>query len=105
MTAIVNSAKNQSEFLAITVTFSKAREKSRIQSAIGFGFASHWLVARDFQANHKLPSNRKRNYFDRHLKTALYNNRIQELYKLLLAFCERGKEEHPKKKKKKLWEN
>ena len=36
---------NQSEFLAITCNLLKAREKSRVQGAIGFrfAFASHWL--------------------------------------------------------------
>jgi len=35
---------NQSEFLAaIACILLKAREKSRLQSAIGFGFVSHWL--------------------------------------------------------------
>ena len=34
---------NQSEFLAITSYLLKAREKPRVQGAIGFGFASHWL--------------------------------------------------------------
>ena len=34
---------NQSEFLATTYNFFKAREKSRGQAAIGFCFASHWL--------------------------------------------------------------
>ena len=34
---------NQSEFLAITCNLLKAREKSRVQRTIGFGFASHWL--------------------------------------------------------------
>ena len=34
---------NQSQFLAITRNSIKAREKSRVQGAIGFGFASHWL--------------------------------------------------------------
>ena len=33
---------NQSQFLAITYTLLKAREKSCIHGAIGFGFASHW---------------------------------------------------------------
>jgi len=31
---------NQSEFLAIAYHLPKAREKSRVQGAIGFGFAS-----------------------------------------------------------------
>ena len=34
---------NQSEFLAITCNLLKAREKSRVQGAVCFGFASHWL--------------------------------------------------------------
>ena len=38
-----NSAMNQSQFLAITYNLLKAREKSRVHGAIGFGFASHWL--------------------------------------------------------------
>ena len=34
---------NQSQFLAITYNLLKAREKSRVSGAIGFGFTSHWL--------------------------------------------------------------
>ena len=34
---------NQSEFQAITYNLFKAREKSRVQGAIGFGFDSDWL--------------------------------------------------------------
>ena len=34
---------NQSEFLAITCKSLKAREKSRVQGEIAFGFASYWL--------------------------------------------------------------
>ena len=34
---------NQSQFLVITCNLLKAREKSREQPAIGFGFASYWL--------------------------------------------------------------
>ena len=37
------SAKNQSQFLAITCNSLKAREKSRVHGPIDFGFASHWL--------------------------------------------------------------
>jgi len=33
----------QSEFLVITCSFLKAREKSRVQCAILFDFACHWL--------------------------------------------------------------
>ena len=36
---------NQSQFLAIACNLlkRKAREKSRVQRAIGFNFACHWL--------------------------------------------------------------
>ena len=34
---------NQSQFLANTCNSLEAREKSRVDGAIGFGFASHWL--------------------------------------------------------------
>ena len=34
---------NQSQFLATTCNSLKAREKSRVHGAIGFGFDSHWL--------------------------------------------------------------
>ena len=43
ITTVENSAMNQSEILVITRNFLKAWEKSRVQGAIGFGFASHWL--------------------------------------------------------------
>ena len=36
-------AMNQSEFLAVTCMLLQAREKSRLQGAICFGFAPHWL--------------------------------------------------------------
>ena len=35
--------RTKSEFLAITCNLLKARVKSRVQDAIGFGFASYWL--------------------------------------------------------------
>ena len=38
-TAGANSAMNQSQFPAITCNSLKAREKSRVQGAIAFGFA------------------------------------------------------------------
>ena len=38
-----NSPMNQSQFLAFTYNSLEAREKSRVDCAIGFGFASHWL--------------------------------------------------------------
>ena len=43
ITTGADSATNQSQVLAITCNSLKAREKSRVHGAIGFGFASHWL--------------------------------------------------------------
>ena len=43
ITTGADSAMNQSQFLAIICNLLKAREKSRVNGAIGFGFASHWL--------------------------------------------------------------
>ena len=43
ITTGANSALNQSELLAITFNLLKAREESRVEDAIGFGFAAHWL--------------------------------------------------------------
>ena len=62
---------NQSEFLAITCNSLEAREKSRVQGAIGF--ASHWL--KNWRESFKPITKRSnRNHvitFDSHLKTAL----------------------------------
>ena len=41
ITTGADSAMNQSQFLAIICNLLKAREKSRVRGAIGFGFASH----------------------------------------------------------------
>ena len=38
-----NSAMSQSQILEITCNSLEAREESRVQGAIGFGFVSHWL--------------------------------------------------------------
>ena len=43
ITTGANRAMNQSEVLAISRDLLKAREKSRVSGAIGFGFASNWL--------------------------------------------------------------
>ena len=68
-----NSAMNQSKFLAITCNLLEAREKSRVQGAIGFGFTSHWL--KNWRESFKAITKRSnRNHvitFDSHLKTAL----------------------------------
>ena len=74
MTTGADSAMNQSQFLAITCNSLKAREKSRVQGAIGFGFASHWLknwletfepITKHSNRNHAIT-------FDSHLKLALH---------------------------------
>ena len=79
---------NQSKFLAITCNSLKAREKSRVHSAIGFGFASHWL--KNWRESFKPITKRSnRNHaitFDSHLKTALLLLLILLLLLLLLYF-------------------
>ena len=78
ITTGANSAMNQSQFLAITCNSLKAREKSRIHGAIGFGFgfASHSL--KNWRESFKpitKPSNHNHVItFDSHLKTALTPN-------------------------------
>ena len=73
ITTGADSAMNQSQFLEITCNTLKAREKSRVHGAIGFGFASHWL--KNWRESFKPITKRSnRNYiitFDGHLKTAL----------------------------------
>ena len=70
ITTGADSAMNQSQFVAITCNSLKAREKSRVHGAIGFGFASHWLkswrqpITKSSNRNHVVT-------FDSHLKTAL----------------------------------
>ena len=69
----VDSTTNQSQFLAITCNKLKARKKSRVHGAIGFGFAYHWL--KNWRESFKPITKRSnRNHviaFDSHLKTAL----------------------------------
>ena len=75
ITTGANSTMNQSQFLAISCNSLEAREKSRVQGAIGFGlgFASHWL--KNWRESFRLITKRtNRNHvitFDRYLKTAL----------------------------------
>ena len=68
ITVAANSARNQSEFQAITGNVLKAREKLRVQGAIGFGFASHWL--HNWREIFSQPLSVAIT-FDSHLKTAL----------------------------------
>ena len=64
---------NQSQFLAIICNSLKARKESCVHSAIGFGFASHWL--KNWRESFKpIIERSNRNHvitFDSHLKTAL----------------------------------
>ena len=64
---------NQSQFQTITCNSLKAREKSRVHGAIGFGFDSHWL--KNWRESFKPITKRSnRNHvitFDSHLKTTL----------------------------------
>ena len=73
ITTGTNSAMNQSQFLEITCNSLKAREKSRVHSAIGFSFDSHWL--KNWRESFKPITKRSnRNHvitYDSHLKTAL----------------------------------
>ena len=64
---------NQSKFVAILCNLHKAREKSRVQVAIGFGFPSHWLINwRDiFKPITKRANCIRIITFDSHFKTAL----------------------------------
>ena len=73
ITTGADSTMNQSQLLAITCNLLKAREKSRVQGAIGFGFASNWLknwhetlkpITKRSNRNRVITS-------DSHLKTAL----------------------------------
>ena len=73
ITTGANSAMNQSQLVAIICNLPKAREKSRVHGAIGFGFASHWL--KNWRESFKRITKRSnRNHvitFYSHLKTAL----------------------------------
>ena len=73
ITTGADSAMNQSQFLAITCNSLKAREKSRVHGAIGFGFASHWLKnwRQSFKPITKLSNRNQVIGFHSHLKTAL----------------------------------
>ena len=68
---------NQLESLAVTCNLLKAREKSRVQGAIGFAFVSHWLknwrgifkpITKRSNLNRVITS-------DSHSKTAVIKNR------------------------------
>mgnify|MGYP007094272054 CR=1 FL=1 len=71
---------NQSQFLAIICNSLKAREKSRVRGAIGFGFTSHWLKnwRESFQPITKSGNRNRVITFDSHLKTALLKVRFAD---------------------------
>ena len=72
---------NKSQFLAISCNSLEAREKSRVHSAIGFGFDSHWL--KNWRESFKPITKRSnRNHvitFDSHLKDALSSELLDSL--------------------------
>ena len=77
ITTKAKGARNQSEFTEIACNLLKPLGKSRVQGAIGFGFASHWLknwgeifkpITKRNIGNHVIS-------FDRHFKTALFNGK------------------------------
>ena len=84
ITTASKNAMNQSQFPAIIWNLLKAREKSLVQGAIAFGFASHWL--KKWRKSFKPISKHSNRYhvitFDSHLKTALYRQKHTK-YKLL----------------------
>ena len=72
------SAMNQSQFLAIICNSLEAQERSRVQGAIGFVCASHWL--KNWRESFK-PITKRSNRshvitFDSHLKTALWCTKV-----------------------------
>ena len=74
ITTGATSEINQSQILAITCNSLKAREKSRVHDAIGFGFASRWLKKWRESSKPIITKSSNRNHvvtFDSHLKTAL----------------------------------
>ena len=64
---------NQSQFLAIICNSLEVRERSRVEGAIGFGCASHWLknLRDSFKPIIKRSNRNHVITFDSHLKTAL----------------------------------
>ena len=90
ITTGAGSAMNQSQFLAITCNSLKAREKSRLRGAIGFGFDSHWL--KNWRESFK-PTTKRSNRshvitFDSILKIALKFLRIIEFNFYSLAIIQ-----------------
>ena len=73
ITTRTNSVGDQSQFIAVTCNSLKAREKSRLCGAIGFGFTSHWLKnwGESFKPITKRSNRNHVIAFDSHLKTAL----------------------------------
>ena len=75
ITTGANRAMNQSQFLEIIYNSLKAREKSRVRGAIGFGFASHWLKnwRESFKPITKRSNRNQVITFDSHLTIALWD--------------------------------
>ena len=68
----INHNRRRQRDEPITCNSLKAREKSRVHGAIGFGFASHWLknCRESFEPVTKLSNRNRVITFDSHLKIA-----------------------------------
>ena len=73
ITTGTNGVTNLSEFQAAARNLLKVREKSRVEGAVGFGVASHWLKnwRESFKPITKRSNRNQVITFDSHLKTAL----------------------------------
>lgn len=81
----------QSEFQQLHVTCSKGRKKSRVQGALGFGFASRCWKNRDdiFKANHQVQQSESRYYFQRSFENCSNRLFIDKILKLPTGISER----------------
>ena len=87
-TTATSSAMNQPKFLQITCNWFKAREKWRVQGAIGFGFTSHWLksLREIFKPIAQRSNGNRFITFDSHLKTDL--NSAKSTSWMMEIFCD-----------------
>ena len=79
---------NQAEFLAITCNLLKAWEKSRLQGAVGFGFASNWLKnwCETFEPITKRSNHNHVITFDSHLKKFALIAKWMEIHTIFKGF-------------------
>ena len=96
---------NQSEILAVACNLLKAREKLRVQGAIGFVLASHWWknwcvilkpISKHSNRNHLMT-------FGSHLKTALRRTFELGLITMRLKLSDRCAYSYQMKMRKSWW--